>query len=186
MSNFIVNPYRFEVGVIATNLVNGSNYTVDNTATPATAECNTGGSDGSYAYDSIATNAGSSVVKYYYTANGGSEELIHTSSLATSADLYAKAHAYWTGTKAGMEKITNGYKWTVLGDPDDWVQASGAGVIGLEDTTTGSGRNTNQYSFKFQDNAGDKLYVIEEGVEVMDPIDSLFPLSLGDIFVIKW
>ena len=163
-----------------TNLVNGLNYTVDNTATPATAISNSAGNDGTYAYDSIAVNQASATVKYYYN-----EALLFTSSSTTSDDLFAKAHSYWNNTKAGMEKIVDGYKWTVLGDANNWVyNSSGASVIGLEDTIVGSGRTSDQYCFKFQDNAGDKLYLFEDGSEVLDY--GAISVSVNDIFEIKW
>jgi hypothetical protein len=179
LSNFLVNPY-LEAAIIDTNLVNGSNYTVNNSVTPATALSASAGSDDTYAYDSIPVNQASATVKYYY--NGS---LLHTSDNTTSSNLYAKAHSYWLNTKAGMEKTVDGYKWTVLGDPNNWVyNASGASVIGLEDTTSGSGRATNQYSFKFQDNVGDKLYLVEDGSTVLSY--GAITVALNDTFEIKW
>ena len=160
-------------------LVDGLNFTVNNTASPPTALCNTGSNDNSYAYDNVSMNTSGTVVRYYI--NGS---LVYTSTLSITDDLYAKSHSYTELFKDAMAPSDGVYTFTAKVSGSTW-SSQGSTVIGLEDTTTGSGRLTMQYCFVFSDFGGTIKWLIkEEGVEKTS--FTAITVTDGDTFKIEW
>ena len=157
-------------------LQNGSNYSVNNSTRVVKSLANN--NDTQYAYDdSAVSTSGSEVV---YKKNGST---IYTSTSTTSSDLYAKSKSYYINTSAKMTSGSSSYTWEIVGDESNWVAStSGANRCGLDTSTTGT--QTDTYQFKFQNNAGIKLYIYENG-DLKYTEDYASP-ALGDTFTIQW
>jgi len=160
-------------------LVNGSNFSVNNTPVPPTCKCTSGSSDGSYAYDDSSVNVSVQSVKFYHNST-----LLYTATSGSTGTMYAKTHSYYVDMEAGMSSDGGSYTWTVEGDSADWIaDSSGASVISLDDSTSGSGRSDSKYAFKFQDNAGDKLIILVDNSVISETAVSI---SDGDTFKLEW